>query len=329
MKDDDLLKAIGGINEKYINEADLITIRPINHRRRIMQTVIAAASIAIVAGASFFLPKLLKKPSDTQIRTFTEDDQNNTPRIMSLSIDVPLVVLSEYTSEELVAKHTAVLVYDGNVYTHSCTYTGNKAESLEALLDQRLGTATGSLSAQDSQQDDPSEFLSNLTGDVYSLKGYGTEFRLCVKREDVNEIGEKSRSYEILELLNGINLSYGYDLFEYRLHLTELTDSVLWETREDWERKADAFRQTEIDNKTWTDFLEQTDSSVFFAAADGSEDLDKKPQAHLLLMMKDGTEVRLTLIEGGYVGYENLKGYFVKIPEEIFNKVYDVCGGKH
>ena len=54
-----------------------------------------------------------------------------------------------------------------------------------------------------------------------------------------------------------------------------------------------------------------------------------KNQAHLILSMTDGTTVKLRLIEGGYVGYEPLGWYFVKIPEDIFNAVYDACGGKH
>ena len=45
--------------------------------------------------------------------------------------------------------------------------------------------------------------------------------------------------------------------------------------------------------------------------------------------MKDGTTLRLRLIEGGYVGYNSLNWYLVKIPENIFNTVYDSCGGIH
>ena len=48
----------------------------------------------------------------------------------------------------------------------------------------------------------------------------------------------------------------------------------------------------------------------------GSSIYDTEKQVHLILEMKDGTTLRLRLIEGGYVGY-------------IFNTVYDSCGGIH
>lgn len=56
---------------------------------------------------------------------------------------------------------------------------------------------------------------------------------------------------------------------------------------------------------------------------------DTQNQAHLILTMSDGTVIRIRLIEGGYVGYDSLGWYFVKIPEDVFNSVYDACGGTH
>ena len=56
---------------------------------------------------------------------------------------------------------------------------------------------------------------------------------------------------------------------------------------------------------------------------------DTQNQAHLILTMSDGTVIRIRLIEGGYVGYDPLAWYFVKIPEDVFNSVYDACGGTH
>ena len=61
----------------------------------------------------------------------------------------------------------------------------------------------------------------------------------------------------------------------------------------------------------------------------GSSIYDTEKQIHLILEMKDGTTLRLRLIEGGYVRYNSLNWYLVKIPENIFNTVYDSCGGIH
>ena len=39
--------------------------------------------------------------------------------------------------------------------------------------------------------------------------------------------------------------------------------------------------------------------------------------------MKDKTRVELRLFEGGYVGYQALGWYFVKMPGDIFDKIYE------
>ncbi len=306
MKDDDLLKAIGGINEKYINEADLPAIRPVKYRRRIMQTVVAAAGIALVAGTALVIPRLLRNEPADQIQPMSTDYQPIDTRILSFGVDVPAIDLAGLTEEEITEKFTSVLVYEGNVYTRSDTGTGIETDAAEALLDQNLGTAKNLFETS-------SEIRSNLKGDVYSLKGYGTDFRLCVKQVNRNDAGGTGYAYEILERLNGISLSVGSDLFEYRLHLSELTEHAFYET---------ADSRTKIERETWNDVLDAMDSAAFTALTESGE-----VNARLVLTMKDGTEVRLILTEGGYVGYENLDGYFVKIPEETINKLYALRKG--
>ncbi len=225
MKDDDLLKAIGGINEKYINEADLPAIRPVKYRRRIMQTVVAAAGIALVAGTALVIPRLLRNEPADQIKPLSTDYQPIDTRILSFGVDVPAIYLAGLTEEEITEKFTSVLVYEGNVYTRSDTGTGIETDAAEALLDQNLGTAKNLFETS-------SEIRSNLKGDVYSLKGYGTDFRLCVKQVNRNDAGGTGYAYEILEHLNGVCLGVGSDLFEYRLHLSDLTDSVIFEAED-------------------------------------------------------------------------------------------------
>ncbi len=307
MKDDDLLKAIGGINEKYINEADLPAIRHVKQRHRFMHTIVAAAGIALVAGTALIVPGLLKnEPGGMQ--TLTVDEQPGDVRIMSFGIDVPKIDTAGLTGEELEEKYTSVLVYNGDVYTHSDLGASNGEDTFGSLLDQRLGSTKGIFADLSSGS---SEIASNLTGDVYSLKGYGTDFRLCVKRLTGN-------SFEILEHLNGIGLGVGSDLFEYRLHLSELTDSVIFEAEDG---------KIKIDTETWNDVLDAIDSAAFEDLTKRSDITDEKTRICLTILMKDGTEVRLSLIEGGYVGYENLDGYFVRIPEETINKLYALRKG--
>ena len=52
---------------------------------------------------------------------------------------------------------------------------------------------------------------------------------------------------------------------------------------------------------------------------------DSAVQGHLFISMSDGTTVELRLIEGGYVGYQGLGWYFVKMPGAVFDAVLAAC----
>lgn len=85
-----------------------------------------------------------------------------------------------------------------------------------------------------------------------------------------------------------------------------------------------------LNSACWEDFLNEIDNGKFVYA--WTDDTDKSiydtpNQTHLILIMEEGTIVRLRLIEGGYVGYDALGWYFVKIPGETFDAVYAACGG--
>ena len=71
--------------------------------------------------------------------------------------------------------------------------------------------------------------------------------------------------------------------------------------------------------------------SDFYEGVPRSSIYSTPNQAHLFLRLDDGTTVRLRLIEGGYVGFDGPAGvwYFVKIPGESFDAMYDSCGGSH
>ncbi|MBP1554862.1 MAG: hypothetical protein J6U30_02160, partial [Oscillospiraceae bacterium] len=165
-------------------------------------------------------------------------------------------------------------------------------------------------------------------------------FRICVRKEFADENGEPTLFIEILERLNGISISTGKDLFEDRLHLSGRAASVRWQLHDDWNYNTGNIRDVSFDQTVWDAFLDEINTGAFMNAwmPEGSfyEDhphssiYDTPNQAHLILTMEDGTEVRLRLIEGGYVGYEvPAWWYFVKIPGEAFDAVYDSCGGTH
>lgn len=46
---------------------------------------------------------------------------------------------------------------------------------------------------------------------------------------------------------------------------------------------------------------------------------------HLHFSMSAGASVHLRLFEGGYVSYSPLDWYAVKIPDDIFNSLINIC----
>lgn len=118
------------------------------------------------------------------------------------------------------------------------------------------------------------------------------------------------------------------------------TETVQWQSHNDWDYSGGNIQKANIDESVWNEFWNQVDNGEFIDTWNSDNNrsnptsnytsiYDTQNQAHLILQMNDGTIVRIRLIEGGYVGYDNLGWYFVKIPEDVFNAVYDACGGTH
>ena len=115
--------------------------------------------------------------------------------------------------------------------------------------------------------------------------------------------------------------------------------SIRWQSHGDWDWNRGGVQDAELARETWSAFLDAVDAGgfvntwqpgvPFYEGHPNSSIYDTPNQAHLFLTMTDGTRVELRLIEGGYVGYAPLGWYFVQIPGEVFDAVYNACGGTH
>ena len=171
-----------------------------------------------------------------------------------------------------------------------------------------------------------------MSGKVYAVKGYDTDFRICIREEVEDENGDPTLWIQFLERLNGITLNTGADLFENRLHMQGRVKSIQWQSHDDWNSGGENMQDVNLDSACWEDFLNEIDNEKFVYT--WTDDADKSiydtpNQAHLILTMEDGTIVRLRMMEGGYVGYDALGWYFVQIPGETFDAVYAACGGTY
>lgn len=206
----------------------------------------------------------------------------------------------------------ACVVYEGTVYTQ-----GEWLDDASALVGEYLGRATGSIDEW-SDESEYVELAGTMSGDIYTVRGYDPDFRICCLNDDGSAM--------LLERLNGISLDTGADLFDTRLHLAERMESVSWLTHEDWNEARREFRELSLPGDTVSAFLDELCAGKFVYLWETDRDIyDSAVQGHLFISMSDGTTVELRLIEGGHVGYQGLGWYFVKMPGAVFDAVLAAC----
>ena len=328
MKEHELLDAVGGIDGKLIEEADAAVKKKPGRRFQ----WIAAAAACLLVGAGIAVPMILNRTNGNEAEPLSAEAE-------PAGVTIPAVTLPE-TSGEVAYDMVGLVVYKGRICTQAGDYFGEDAKPLEALVGEHLGTAKGNLNEWSSQDEYATEFASTVPGEVYAVNGYDEGFRICIRGEIAYDDQEPVVWIEFFDCTNGITLRTGRDLFEDRLHVGERTEAVAWQTHSDWDNGGSAINAANVDPEAWAAFLEQVDNGAFINMYDPNGDwsdpendyttvYDTPNQTHLYLTMRDGTTVELRLIEGGYVGYQPLGWYFVKIPAEAFNPVYEACGGTH
>lgn len=316
------------VEERYIEEAaegmDAATrepgvLHPVTGRSRVSGwkkwTALAACFCLIVAGGGKLWWDSLSRdlPLDGEIKLPDGSEEYHGDGIW-----IPYMELPE-TDEGIMADMIACVVYKGGIYAHFTDgYYDEDAETVRGLLGEKLGTAKGNLDEWSTQDAYTEEFAGSICGDVYAVKGYDTSFRIAVAGDDY---------VLFLERLNGIVVDTGADIFEERLHLAENWKSVAYLDHETWnhgERPVEP-EPVELQGDVWDAFLTEINAGKLenlwhknpaeMEEASGRNIYDRIV-LHLYVTMQDGTVNQLRISEDGYVLYEGLLWYGVKISEE-------------
>ena len=220
-----------------------------------------------------------------------------------------------------------LVVWHGAVYTEAQMYLGDEAETVKQLAAQHLGRARGNIDEWSSQDDYSTELASTCTGEIYTVSGYDPDFRLCAVDEMLTDDGTTITWVWFLERLNGIDLAAGADLFDARLCLPGRIESVRYQTHDDWNEGRNNFLALD-DVQAAERLIEAACAGQFEYVHDEQPDFYSREgkQLHLYLTLTDGTVTELRLFEGGWVGYQPLGWYFVKIPVETVEAVFDAAG---
>lgn len=297
-------------------------------RRIIKQTVLplGCLCLAVLAGIGVWQNSISHVASDDRPTDSSSQSADDRPTDSSsqsaavpgadedYSVFIPAIKPPE-ASDGMSEDMMELVVYKGNVYTPTGYYRKDDAGE---LVGDYLGYASGKLDEWSSQEDYAEEFASNITGEVYSVKGYSTGFRICIVYGGY---------IDIMENLNGIGLDTGKDLFGDRLNIKDRITSVWYKAHYDWNHGISNFHECTLGQEEINAFIDDLFSGKFEYVYDEKTDFyySGKEQAHLYLDLEDGTTVELRLFEGGYAGYQHLNWYFVKMPGSAFDTVFNAC----
>lgn len=359
MKEEKIFDAMADIDKKYILEARTNTVdkeENVDKKRNLGKKKLVwakwstmAACLCFVLVVGYYFSNSTSDNNTKDINNHTKDINNHTDNtdvldeedylaeqtkkaeVATDGIKIPAIELPDSTTDEK-TDMLGLVVYKGNIYTQAESYLGDDAVAIDYLTGRYLGYATGSIDEYSSKEEYSNEFASSVEGKVYEVDGYDTDFRVCIRKEIEDENGKKQLWIQYFNHLNAITFATGSDLFDDRLHLTDKITDIQWQSHDDWDNGKDNLQTATINTNTWKKFLDEVNKAKFVNTMDKkslkNSIYDTQKQAHIILTLKDGTCIRLRLIEGGYVGYEELGWYFVQIPEDIFDPVFSACGGK-
>ena len=288
-------------------------------------TPIAACLMIAIAVA---VPTLLKNGGNDSILNPPNNGDNSSMQAGERGIYIPTIELPKNTSGEEMDM-IGLFVYQGHIYTQTSWYYDKDAEYIkENLVGEKIGFSIGNIDEWSTQDEYAFEFAGTARGDVYRVKGYDESFRLCMMGSYTDDNGNEVQWVNFYERLNGIGLGHGHNLFEDRLKLSDNWNHVQYQSHDDWNYSRDKFNNlTGITNEDITGFINALyDGWVEYVHETVGDDFYKiGKQTHLYFYMNDNTVVELRLFEGGYVGYQHLGWYFVKMPGEAFDRIFDAC----
>ena len=320
----DVFKAIGGISDEAIEDARLESAtsgskRKTRRRRIIGAVAVMAACTALVLGIAQpwkgIKPVAGDNPAvDTSAAPGSVSPDNGVmvPAPPWDSVYIPPDPMPEAPEPGVAADMMAFFIYNGRMYVQ----TGQYADP--SLREGYVCTVTGDIDEW-SGADEYVEGASSIGGDVYSVKGYDTNFRLCMDGPD--------GLIEFYDCLSDMTLYSGADLFETCLHVENYVGAY-YILDADWEENIDNRHELDPESlETFVSLLMVSPMQEWSAWSENGDIFDYEyAEAHLYFELADGTTVPVRLFENGCVMYG---GSAVRVcaymPGAIFDAVFEKC----
>lgn len=297
----DLFRAVGEVGGDLVEEA----AAEAKKRRR---APIYAAALAACAALMLLLarPWAQETPAVTSAPAVEEQPgAEETPAVATAPVAMDMV---------------AFVIYGGRMYECSQVLEGDAAEE---LMGEYLFTSPGYIDEWSSPEE-YTDGTGSVAGDVYTVKGYDSAFRLCIPIDG-------GALLELYDTLDGITLRTGKDLYGERLHLRENWREAEYQTHDDWNSNEDTFRTPELAEEEIAAFIDALYAGEFEYWGPDSETGDiyslGLEQKHLYFRLADGSSVELRLFENGLVKYTPLPDrVLVDASGAAFDAVWAACG---
>jgi hypothetical protein len=266
-------------------------------RKTLKLGVWIAASLIILISAGLVVPEMWKD------------------EFQPLSITIPKIELPK--GSNALYDMIGLIVYKGQIYTQTSTHI--TPEAAKQLLGNLIGRTKASIDEW-SKQKDYVELASTIgVTDVYTVKGYDSDFRIMSYQTEEGQIFT-----EFYERLNGITITKGEDLIG-KTNLKGNVNSVKWQSYDNWNNSKPQFEELQAEESI-TAFL----TALYEAKPIAAEPLQKagiynngeQIQKVLYLKLKDQTEVQLRLFKGNYVLYGGPSVFF-EVDPVAFSALWD------
>lgn len=322
MNGTELFTKLNELDSDLIEET--LNYKPKKRKSPVIRWYALASCLAVILVGGVVGKTLLHPSSNSTVTPVISMKPQSSDTVPS-GILIPKIALPESaTSDSLESKMFALIVYQDSIYTATQSYEGDSALEVSPLVGDYLGTAKRNIDEWSSKSAYAKEFSSNVNGEVYTVNGYDSSFRICTKKTLPNEDGTSTTYITFYENLNGIYLDTGYDLFNKRLHLSKNWSSASYQTHKNWEEGIESYHPiSDLSNNQMDNFLEELSSAKFVDMTSSS--IYDQPSRHFFLTLNDNTTIELRLFKGGYVAYQPLGWYCVKLPDDIFSTIYNVC----
>ncbi|WP_434751143.1 hypothetical protein [Paenibacillus amylolyticus] len=251
------------------------------------------------------------KGSVTEGQTVIKTENSNI-----VPVEIPKIELPNGDNQNIKADMIGLVVYHGNVYTESAT-TVEGADAL-ALRGEKLGKTTGGIHEL-SGQDDYKELASTIgTADMYTVKGYDSDFRMMSYTEIDGQVYA-----QLFDKTNDISVSGLSDLLG-KLNIKDHVTAAQWEGFDSWNNGLQQLQQLPVDDSL-NSFIEKLSLAAPVAASPELQErlYGKEDRKMLYLTLDDKTKVQLVLFgEEGMVRYGQAPVFF-KVEQEAFQQFWN------